>query len=86
MVAPCPSSIGHLNLPCEQGVLIALANYTLEAIVQLTLRVRGVEDVTLVESVHHGAISFEQSGVGEILVTLPLDANDWVKITCAHGS
>lgn len=73
--------VDAVYLPCAQGVLIALANYTLKPLEALTLHVAGVEGVTRVESVHHGEIPFERSGQGEITLKLPLDASDWVKIS-----
>lgn len=69
-------------LPCDQGVLVALANHTLHPIQKLTLRIRIRRRVTRVESIHHGEQTFEQTSGGETQVTLPLAASDWLKITC----
>ncbi len=72
--------VDAVALPCEQGVLIALANHTLSPIAQLKLQLKTTRRATRVESVHRGPIPFEQSADGAIRITLPLDANDWVKV------
>ena len=72
--------VDAVYLPCEQGVLIALANHTLSPIPQFKLRVQVARRVTSVVSVHRGLLPFKQSAAGEIEVTLPLDASDWVKV------
>jgi len=72
--------VDAVYLPCEQGVLIALANHTLSPIPQLQLRARTARRVTRVESVHRGPIPFRQTAADEIEITLPLDASDWVKV------
>lgn len=76
--------VDAVYLPCEQGILVALANYTLEPIQMLTLTVGGVRAVKKVESVHRGELTFEQSGEDGIRITLPLDASDWLMITCGE--
>jgi hypothetical protein len=76
--------VDAVYLPCEQGILVALANYTLEPIEHLTLRVGGVGAVKKVESVHLGDVAFERSGEDEIRVALPLVASDWLMITCGE--
>lgn len=74
--------VDAVYLPCEQGVLIALANQTLRPLPKLALRVRVARRVSRVESVHRGSIPFQPSADHEIRLTLPLDASDWLKITC----
>ncbi len=76
--------VDAVYLPCEQGVLVALANYTLKPIEHLTLRVGGVGTVKKVESIHQGEVAFERSREDEIRVALPLEASDWLMITCGE--
>jgi hypothetical protein len=63
---------------------VALANYTLEPIERLTLNVAGLGSVKTVDSVHRGALPFEQSGEDGVRISLPLDASDWLMITCGE--
>lgn len=72
--------VDAVYLPCEQGVLIALANHTLSPVAELKLRIKVSGKVTAVESVHRGEIEFQQLSPSEIGISLPLDASDWVKI------
>ena len=72
--------VDAVYLPCEQGVLIALANHTLSPIPQLKLRFQVARRAIRVESVHRGPLPFEQTAEGEIEIALPLDASDWVKV------
>ena len=53
--------IDAVQLPCEQGVLIALANYTLQPLEQMNLQLRTQKPVQRVESVRHGPLRFEQA-------------------------
>jgi hypothetical protein len=76
--------VDAVYLPCTQGVLVALANYTLEPIERLTLNVAGLGSVKTVDSVHRGALPFEQSGEDGVRISLPLDASDWLMITCGE--
>lgn len=78
--------VDAVYLPCEQGVLVALANYTLQSVERLELRIRDLRGVTGVQSVHHGEIPFEQIADGEIRLSLPLDATDWLMISCERGT
>ena len=77
--------VDAVYLPCVQGVLIALANYTLESVERIELRIRDVYNVTGVESVHHGEVTYEEIGDGEIRLSLPLDASDWLMISRDPG-
>ncbi len=73
--------VDAVYLPCEQGIVVALANYTLEPIEKLTLRIGNAGPVSKVESVHQGELAFEQAGEDGIRVALPLEASDWLMIT-----
>lgn len=67
-------------MPHAGGVLIPLANYTLEPIAALTLRVTTSRPVVRAESVVHGAIPFTQVSPQAVELTLPLEINDFVKL------
>lgn len=72
--------VDAVYLPCEQGVLIALANYTLEPIEQVTLSLTNLNFITKVESIHHGELPVQRSADGVLQISLPLDASDWLKV------
>jgi hypothetical protein len=68
-----------VQLPCEQGVLIALANYTLQPLERVGLQIHLSRPVQRIESVRHGPLRFEPAS-GLIRWTMPLDANDFVMV------
>ncbi len=72
--------VDAVALPCEQGVLISLANYTLRPIPQLKLTLKTSKRPKRVESIHQGPIPFEHSPKDAIQFTLPLNASDWIKV------
>ena len=73
--------IDAVELRCEQGVLIALSNHTLQPLVRVELRLKTDKPVTHVESVRLGPIPFERLEGGLIRFTLPLDASDFVMVS-----
>jgi hypothetical protein len=64
----------------EKGVLIALANYTLEPIRQLTLAVRLPHPIAQARSARCGPLSFQQTSSTSIELPLPLDENDFIEL------
>jgi len=64
----------------EQGVLVPLANYTLEPIERLSLRVSVPRGVARVESARRGPVAFRQSAPQSVEFSLPLENNDFVTI------
>jgi hypothetical protein len=64
----------------EQGVLIPLANYTLEPIERLLLKVNVPRPVARVESARQGEVAFKQSTAQTVELSLPLENNDFVKL------
>ncbi len=79
--------VDAVALPCEQGVLISLANYTLSPIPQLKLTLKTSKRPKRVESIHQGPIPFEQKPVEQspdyaLQFVLPLNASDWIKVHC----
>jgi hypothetical protein len=67
-------------MPHEKGILLPLANYTLEPIAALHLTVTVPRRIASVESAVHGKITFEQSAPETVEITLPLENNDFVKL------
>jgi hypothetical protein len=73
--------IDAVELHCEQGVLIALSNHTLQPLERIELRLTTDKPVTRVDSVRLGPITFERLDGGMIRLSLPLDASDFVTVT-----
>lgn len=73
--------IDAVELRCEQGVLIALSNHTLQPLDRIELRLKTDKPVTRVESARHGPISFERLDGSLIRVGLPLEASDFVTVS-----
>jgi hypothetical protein len=68
-------------MPHDKGIIIPLANYTLEPIQTLTLQITVPRAVTKAESAIRGTIPFQQTTPTTIELSLPLDNNDFVKLT-----
>lgn len=62
------------------GILIPLANYTLEPIERLVLKVKSDRPVVQAESARHGPIQFKQASPHAVELSLPLENNDFVKL------
>lgn len=67
-------------LQAPQGILIPLANYTLQPIKEMTLEVAVEKPVKEVRSVHQGVLPFQKMGDKKIRVSLPLDCTDFLTI------
>jgi len=67
-------------MTCEKGFLVPLANYTMEPIDRLTLKVAVPRPVARAESARHGAIEVRPAGPGAVELSLPLGNNDFVKL------
>jgi len=76
--------IDAIPLYTDAGIVIPLANHTLEPQHAITLRVRLPDDRSCdrVTSVHHGALMFTADGENHVQFSLPLGASDYVKIYC----
>lgn len=61
------------------GIVVPLANYTLQPLATITLAVRSAKAVRTVESVHHGRLRFTQAA-GRVTFSLPLTDTDIVKL------
>jgi hypothetical protein len=73
--------IDAVELHCDQGVLIALSNHTLQSLDRVELRLNTGKPVTRVESVRLGPIPFERLEGNLIRFVLPLEASDFVTVT-----
>jgi hypothetical protein len=73
--------IDAVELRCQQGVLIALSNHTLQPLDRIELRWKTDKPVARVESVRHGPIPFEPLADGSIRIPLPLSATDFVTVS-----
>jgi hypothetical protein len=67
-------------MTCDRGVVVPLANYTLRPVETLSLTVRVPRPVSRVESARRGPLPFTAKGGNEVVVTLPLEATDFVKL------
>lgn len=65
----------------EKGIIIPLANYTLESIPKLALKIKVPQAVVKAESATHGEIAFKQITPTMVELSLPLDNNDFLKLT-----
>ncbi len=64
----------------DKGILIPLANYTLEPIRQLTLAVRVPCHIAKAQSACCGPLSFRHTSLTSIELSLPLGNNDFVEL------
>jgi hypothetical protein len=72
--------IDAVLLHCDRGMVIPLANYTLEPVANIDLSVRIEHPIDRIETVHLGRIDFEHEGNDRIRFSMPLEASDYVKI------
>jgi len=63
----------------DRGIVVPLANYTLQPLKKVTLAVEVTKPVRRVESVHHGKLPFTQKA-GRVQCSLPLVETDFVKL------
>jgi hypothetical protein len=73
--------VDAVELRCDQGILIALANHTLRPIDRLGLRLKPARTVARVESVRRGPIAVEQREGGVARFVLPLDSTDFIMVS-----
>jgi len=69
----------------EKGILIPLANYTLEPVRQLTLTVRVPCPIARARSARRGPLPFQQTSSTSIELSLPLDENDFIELRFEGG-
>lgn len=72
--------VDAIVLKAEQGLVIPLANYTLEPQSHVDFSVQVNRPVDRVETVHLGKIPFQSAEDGRISFSIPLEASDYVKI------
>ncbi|MBL9133579.1 MAG: hypothetical protein JNG86_20380, partial [Verrucomicrobiaceae bacterium] len=66
-------------MPSEKGIVIPLANYTLEPIDKLELKITTPKKIAQIESAVRGKVPFQQKD-GVLILTLPLENNDFVML------
>lgn len=66
-------------MPSEKGIVIPLANYTLEPISKLTLNIATPKKIARIVSAVHGKLDFQQDD--KVHVSLPLENNDFVMLS-----
>ena len=72
--------VDAIYMTTDRGVLIPLANYTLEPIERLALTVTVPRPVARAESAVRGPLSFKQPTDTTVELALPLENNDFVKV------
>jgi hypothetical protein len=72
--------VDAVYMPHEKGILVPLANYTLEPITELKLTVATPRRVVRVESAVKGKIDFKSTPSGSVEIDLPLENNDFLKL------
>jgi hypothetical protein len=72
--------VDAVYMTAPQGVLIPLANYTLQPIQKMTLEIAVDKPVREVRSVYQGVLPFEKLGDDKIRVTLPLECTDFLTV------
>ena len=72
--------IDAVPMHCARGIVIPLANYTLESVAKIDFSVRVDQPLDRIETVHRGRIEFIADGNDRVRFALPLDASDYVKL------
>lgn len=72
--------VDAVYMVCDEGVLVPLANYTLEPIKEMTLEIAIDKPVKEVRSVHQGVLKVTKASDNRIRVTLPLECTDFVTV------
>jgi len=72
--------VDAVYMTCDKGIVIPLANYTLQPIKDMTLDIEVNKPFRTVRSVNQGALKYEKIGAHQIRVHLPLDCTDFVTI------
>jgi len=71
--------VDAVAMECEKGLIVPIANYTLQPLSNINLEVQTKKPVKSVESVHCGSISFKQEK-NSVKFSIPLKETDFVKI------
>jgi len=66
-------------MECEKGIIMPVANYTLQPLNKVTFEVKTKKLVKSVESAHYGKLSFHQDG-NRVKFSIPLVETDFIKI------
>jgi hypothetical protein len=72
--------VDAVYMTCPQGVLIPLANYTLQPIAALKLQIHLPRPIVPAQSVRRRPISLTTTGPNRAECMLPLDAMEFIKL------
>jgi hypothetical protein len=72
--------VDAVAMECDRGLIMPVANYTLQPIKEVAFTVKTGRKVFSVESVHAGKIQFSQESDNTVRFTIPLKETDFVKI------
>jgi len=73
--------VDAVELRCEQGILIALSNRTLQPLARVVLELKSADEIERVESVRVGPVDFEPLASGAIRFAVPLEASDFITVS-----
>lgn len=83
IAAPITCSVPMVDavyMTSEKGLVIPLANYTLQPIKNMTLDIAIEKPVREVRSVHQGLLQYKALSANKIRVSLPLDCTDFITV------
>jgi hypothetical protein len=72
--------VDAVYMTSDKGIVIALANYTLQPIKNMTLDIDVDKPFHEVRSVYQGILPFKKIGNKKIRITLPLECPDFITI------
>jgi hypothetical protein len=72
--------VDAVELRCEQGILIALSNHSLQPLANVVLELKTSGEVQHAESVRLGPLACEPVAAGVIRIALSLEASDFVTV------
>lgn len=72
--------VDAVPLHCDRGIVIPLANYTLERLPRVDITMRVERPIDRIETVHLGRIKIQEAETGRVRFSIPLDATDYVKL------
>jgi hypothetical protein len=73
--------VDAVYMTSPKGIVIPLANYTLQPIKKMALDIAVDRPVREVRSVYQGVLKYEKIGPHKIRINLPLDCTDFVTVT-----
>lgn len=71
--------VDAVAMECEKGIIVPVANYTLQPLNKVNFGIKTTKTVKSIESAHCGKISFQQDG-NRVKFSIPLKETDFIKI------